>query len=216
MNLLKRFHNNNNKKITNKIDLTINKKDKEYNEDEMIKWHSSMDLVILELLVNKDKQCAGEIERNIKSKPVYRDKRLINFVASSAYGKVKELENKGYVKGTQRKLTKKKEIREYSITEKGKNYLNRLLIGKIENSIGNYLINFNYTIFLMDYIDNKEKLKYLDNIKSEVLRKKDINEQESYDEGYTNRIIYNQKRCILDALLQWIIETEFDLKIEEK
>lgn len=68
----------------------------------------------------------------------------------------------------------------------------------------------------MDFIENKEKLIYIDNIKSLILKEKDDIKDELFSDGYTNRIMYNQKRCILDALLQWVTETEFDLMIEEQ
>ena len=41
-------------------------------------------------------------------------------------------------------------------------------------------------------------------IKSVILKEKDDIKDELFSDGYANRIIYNQKRCILDALLQWV------------
>lgn len=56
-----------------------------------------------------------------------------------------------------------------------------------------------------DYLHkDKEKLKYLDKIKLVILKEKDDIKDELFSDGYANRIIYNQKRCILDALLQWV------------
>lgn len=180
---------------------------KKINEFETEITKPSADLIILALLIAKP-QSTSELQWNIKRKPIYKNKDIIDFVGSCVYDKVKSLEKKEYIE------EENKQIKRYKITEKGIYYFYKGLIKKINGSLGNCIIRFNSTIYLMDYIDNKEKLKYLDNIKSLILNESKRVESEAYRDGYTNRIMYNQKRCILDALLQWVTETEFDIKIE--
>lgn len=195
---------------------TVKEKVKEL---EIQKRKSSLDLVILASLIEIP-QYAGELEKNIKSKDIFKNKEIIDFPASSVYQKVKDLEKKGYIESEESTIVTKnyerRDVREYSITQKGKEYFHKALCEKIKGSLGNCIIRFNSTIYLMDYIENNERLKYLDNIKSLILREIEDIKNEGFSDGYTDRIMYNQKRCILDALLQWVIESEFDIRIEEE
>lgn len=188
-------------------------------ELEVEKRKTSLDLIILALLIERT-QYAGEIEKNIRSKEIFKNKEIIDFPASSVYQKVIDLEKKGYIESEETivttRLNSRRNVREYSITDKGKEYFHKALYEKTRGSLGNCIIRFNSTIYLMDYIENNERLKYLDNIKSLILREIEDIKNEDFSDGYTDRIMYNQKRCILDALLQWVIESEFDIRIEEE
>ena len=159
----------------------------------------SLYLVMLWELKRKP-QHIGEMKRNLKNKNIHK---VIRFTLGSMYMKVKEFEKKEYVVGEKRE-EKGKEIIVYSITPKGINFFEKVLHGRFFHYETNIYVDANELIVNFEYINKKDQLNYLDEIKNELGKKKEKLYQNKNFVSCTDKMIFRQQIKVISALEEWI------------
>ena len=113
----------------------------------------------------------------LKKEPLsaYDLQKLVEISTPSIYKKVIQLEEKGYISSHIEKEGKMPEKSVYSLTEKGKQQFEKLML-EISCKPINIFLDFNAVIVNLDSMSRERQQECLDNIESsmEVLNKKSI------------------------------------------
>lgn len=125
---------------------------------------STIDLIVLGL-VKQQPQGAYDIQKELESRNI---SRWVRVSIPSIYKKVIQLEEKGYIQGSITKTGKMPEKAVYQLTEKGESYFLELM-DKISNQTVNIFLDLNSVIVNLDSVPLETKLKYLNQIESNIL-----------------------------------------------
>lgn len=170
----------------------------------------NLDLIILGELKRKS-QYIGEMKRDLKSKNIHK---VIPLKLETFYKKIKELEEKEYVIG-EKKEKKGNDIIIYSITPKGVDYFEDMISLKTKYYETNVFISINDLIVNFEFVNKEERLKYFNNIKEEIKKKKQKLYENKNFVSYTDKMIFRQQAKIIKALEEWIIEEQNEILSEE-
>lgn len=167
----------------------------------------SLDLVVLGALKEKP-QYAGEIITNLKSRNIHK---VMRFSLTTIYKEVVTLEKEGYVIGSDVPREKGQDIRIYTITEKGKEFFDEIMKLRLEKHHIEIAVNINDLIINLSFIEVKERLKYIEYIKQNILEAKQKLYIDKTIESYADKLIFTQQEKLLNALEEWIIEVEDEI-----
>ena len=162
-----------------------------------------LDFIVLGM-INEQPRYAGEIYNIIRERKIHH---ILNFTPSSIYPKVNNLEHKGYIAGkNEQYLNRNVEVRRYTITKTGKDAFEESINEQIYKKLDIYS-DFKETIFLLDYIDRKQRMDFFERVKNIVLEEKSKIHNIYIDKDiicYSDRVNFGIKEEQLIALENWI------------
>ena len=164
---------------------------------------SSIDLVILGMVLEKP-QSAYDIQKDVE---YHRFPMWTKISIPSIYRKVIQLNEKGYLQSNIVKGERFADKAIYSITEKGKEYFEQLMLEYANQQIP-ILFDFNVVITNLNKMDKSKALELVAQLRNSIASSKQVNNDYA-DEFYSNlplvgRTIFDEQQKLYHALLEWI------------
>ena len=128
---------------------------------------SSIDLVILGEIMGHPVSAYELVNRLEKTNL----RRWIKISSQGVYRNITILHKKGYLKGNKVKEGNMPEKAIFSITQKGTDYFNKLML-EISNKMENFYFSFNSVIANIDKVDKDTSLKLLESIRLKIYESK--------------------------------------------
>lgn len=173
---------------------------------------SNIDLILLGLIKGHP-QSAYDIKKNIKYRHI---SRWIRISEQSIYKKVLQLESKEYISSHIEKNGNMPDKTIYTITEKRNTHFKELM-NEISNKDISIFLDFNAIIMNLNFIDTKEQLVIVSNIKEKILQLKETLDVRLLERGHipeTGKAIFRQQISLVNVLEKWI--TDFENKLKEE
>lgn len=164
---------------------------------------SSIDLVILGIVLEKP-QSAYDIQKDVE---YHRFPMWTKISIPSIYRKVIQLNEKGYLQSDIVKGERFADKAIYSITDKGKEYFEQLMIDYANQHVP-ILFDFNVVITNLNKMDKSKALELVTQLRGSIAASKQSN-KEYADEYYSHlplvgRTIFDEQQLLYNALLEWI------------
>lgn len=174
---------------------------------------SSIDLVILGIVLEKP-QSAYDIQKDVE---YHRFPMWTKISIPSIYRKVIQLNEKGYLQSDIVKGERFADKAIYSITEKGKDYFEQLMVDYANQHVP-ILFDFNVVITNLNKMDKSKALELVRQLRSSIVASKQANNKYA-DEYYSHlplvgRTIFDEQQLLYNALLEWIDTFERQFKEE--
>lgn len=174
---------------------------------------SSIDLVILGIVLEKP-QSAYDIQKDVE---YHRFPMWTKISIPSIYRKVIQLNEKGYLQSDIVKGERFADKAIYSITEKGKDYFEQLMVDYANQHVP-ILFDFNVVITNLNKMDKSKALELVTQLRSSIVASKQANNKYA-DEYYSHlplvgRTIFDEQQLLYNALLEWIDTFERQFKEE--
>ena len=172
---------------------------------------SSIDLVILGIVLEKP-QSAYDIQKDVE---YHRFPMWTKISIPSIYRKVIQLNEKGYLKSDIVKGERFADKAIYSITDKGKEYFEKLMVDYANQQV-TILFDFNVVITNLNKMDKAKALELVTQLRESIMASKQTNNKYA-DEYYSylplvGRTIFDEQQLLYNALLEWIDTFERQFK----
>ena len=166
---------------------------------------ATIDLIVLGILKKKP-MSAYDIQKLVEYRNI---SKWVKISTPSIYKKVIQLEEKGYISSHTEKEGKMPEKSVYSLTEKGKQQFEKLMI-EISCKPINIFLDFNAVIVNLDSMTREKQQECLDNIESSMAVLKTYLEEnialkkEDDDIPPTGMAVLQQQYILAQAIEEWI------------
>ena len=166
---------------------------------------ATIDLIVLGML-KKEPLSAYDLQKLVEYRNI---SKWVKISTPSIYKKVIQLEEKGYISSHIEKEVKMQEKSVYSLTEKGKQQFEKLML-EISCKPINIFLDFNAVIVNLDSMSRERQQECLDNIESsmEVLKKyleENIALKKSKEDiPVTGMAVLRQQYTLAEAIEEWI------------
>lgn len=166
---------------------------------------ATIDLIVLGIL-KKEPMSAYDIQKLVEYRNI---SKWVKISTPSIYKKVIQLEEKGYISSHMEKEGKMPEKAVYSLTEKGKQQFEKLMI-EISCKPVNIFLDFNAVIVNLESMTKEKQQECLDNIESSMeTLKAYLEENIALKEGcsdvpVTGMAVLKQQYLLAQAIEEWI------------
>ena len=162
---------------------------------------ATIDLIVLGML-KKEPLSAYDLQKLVEYRNI---SKWVKISTPSIYKKVIQLEEKGYISSHIEKEGKMPEKSVYSLTEKGKQQFEKLML-EISCKPINIFLDFNAVIVNLDSMSRERQQECLDNIESsmEVLKKYIALKKSKEDIPVTGMAVLRQQYTLAEAIEEWI------------
>lgn len=167
---------------------------------------ATIDLIVLGILKKKP-MSAYDIQKLVEYRNI---SKWVKISTPSIYKKVIQLEEKGYILSHIEKEGKMPEKSVYSLTEKGKQQFEKLMV-EISCKPINIFLDFNAVIVNLDSMPREKQQECLDNIESSMAVLKAYLEENialknsDHDIPATGMAVLQQQRILAEAIEEWIV-----------
>ena len=168
---------------------------------------SSIDLVILGIVLEKP-QSAYDIQKDVE---YHRFSMWTKISVPSIYRKVIQLNEKGYLQSDIVKGERFADKAIYSITDKGKDYFEQLMIEYANQPIP-ILFDFNVVITNLNKMEKSKALELVVQLRNNIINSQQRNKKYA-DEFYSQlplvgKAIFDEQQLLYNALLEWFDDFE--------
>ena len=182
---------------------------------------SSIDLVVLGIVLEKP-QSAYDIQKDVE---YHNLSKWTKISVSSIYRKVLQLKEKGYLESDIVKGDKFADKAIYSITEKGKEYFEKLMFTYASQDVP-LLFDFNVVIANLNKVSSNEAIKLIAQLRESIKIESGILEVvvelglnyaclgEYATIPLVGRTIFEQQKLLYNSLLQWLDSFEAQMSKE--
>jgi len=165
-------------------------------------------------IVLEQPQNAYDIQKDVE---YHRFPRWTKISIPSIYRKVIQLNEKGYLQSDIVKGERSADKAIYSITDKGKDYFNQLMVD-YANQYVPLLFDFNVVIANLNKMDKLKALELVAQLRNSIVTSKQTN-NEYADEFYSHlplvgRTIFDEQQLLYNALLEWLDTFERQFRAE--
>ena len=166
---------------------------------------ATIDLIVLGIL-KKEPMSAYDIQKLVEYRNI---SKWVKISTPSIYKKVIQLEEKGYISSHTEKEGKMPEKSVYSLTEKGKQQFEKLMI-EISCKPINIFLDFNAVIVNLDSMPRERQQECLDNIENSMAVLKTYLEENialkksNDDIPITGMAVLQQQYILAQAIEEWI------------
>ena len=162
---------------------------------------ATIDLIVLGML-KKEPLSAYDLQKLVEYRNI---SKWVKISTPSIYKKVIQLEEKGYISSHIEKEGKMPEKSVYSLTEKGKQQFEKLML-EISCKPINIFLDFNAVIVNLDSMSRERQQECLDNIESsmEVLEENIALKKSKEDIPVTGMAVLRQQYTLAEAIEEWI------------
>lgn len=167
---------------------------------------ATIDLIVLGILKKKP-MSAYDIQKLVEYRNI---SKWVKISTPSIYKKVIQLEEKGYILSHIEKEGKMPEKSVYSLTEKGKQQFEKLMV-EISCKPINIFLDFNAVIVNLDSMPREKQQECLDNIESSMAVLKTYLEENialknsDNDIPATGMAVLQQQHILAEAIEEWIV-----------
>lgn len=167
---------------------------------------ATIDLIVLGILKKKP-MSAYDIQKLVEYRNI---SKWVKISTPSIYKKVIQLEEKGYILSHIEKEGKMPEKSVYSLTEKGKQQFEKLMV-EISCKPINIFLDFNAVIVNLDSMPKEKQQECLDNIESSMAVLKAYLEENialknsDNDIPATGMAVLQQQHILAEAIEEWIV-----------
>lgn len=173
---------------------------------------SSIDLVVLGIVLEKS-QSAYDIQKDVE---YHNLSKWTKISVPSIYRKVLQLKEKGYLQSDIVKGDKFADKAIYSITEKGKEYFEKLMYSYASQSVP-LLFDFNVVIANLNKVSTDDAMKLITQLRESI--KISAKNNENYALKYPDiplvgRTIFEQQKLLYNSLLEWLENFEDQISKE--
>lgn len=167
---------------------------------------ATIDLIVLGILKKKP-MSAYDIQKLVEYRNI---SKWVKISTPSIYKKVIQLEEKGYILSHIEKEGKMPEKSVYSLTEKGKQQFEKLMV-EISCKPINIFLDFNAVIVNLDSMPREKQQECLDNIESSMVVLKAYLEENialknsDHDIPATGMAVLQQQHVLAEAIEEWIV-----------
>lgn len=163
---------------------------------------SSMDIAILGMIIESP-QSAYDIQKDVE---YHHYSRWTKISTPSVYRRVLKLNREGYIQSSIVKGEKAADKAVYSITDKGRERFERLMLQYAKAQIP-LLFDFNMVISNLNKVEHETALKLIDTLKESIAAS--MGESKAYAEEYKDiplvgRTVFTQQGLVYSALLSWL------------
>ncbi|WP_101877166.1 PadR family transcriptional regulator [Lachnoclostridium edouardi] len=173
---------------------------------------SSIDLVVLGIVLEKP-QSAYDIQKDVE---YHNLSKWTKISVPSIYRKVLQLKEKGYLESDIVKGDKFADKAIYSITEKGKEYFEKLMYSYASQSVP-LLFDFNVVIANLNKVSTDEAIKLITQLRESIKISAETNENYALkyaDIPLVGRTIFEQQKLLYNSLLEWLENFEAQMSKE--
>lgn len=166
---------------------------------------ATIDLIVLGIL-KKEPMSAYDIQKLVEYRNI---SKWVKISTPSIYKKVIQLEEKGYISSHIEKEGKMPEKSVYSLTEKGKQQFEKLMM-EISCKPINIFLDFNAVIVNLDSMPRERQQECLDNIESSMavlktyLEENIASKKSDDDIPITGMAVLQQQYILAQAIEEWI------------
>ncbi len=165
-----------------------------------------IDLIVLGML-KKESLSAYDLQKLVEYRNI---SKWVKISTPSIYKKVIQLEEKGYISSHIEKEGKMPEKSVYSLTEKGKEQFEKLML-EISCKPINIFLDFNAVIVNLDHMSREKQQECLDNIESSIKVLKQYLEEnialkkDKDDIPITGMAVLRQQYALAEAIEEWLV-----------
>ena len=173
---------------------------------------SSIDLVVLGIVLERP-QSAYDIQKDVE---YHNLSKWTKISTPSIYRKVLQLKENGYLESDIVKGDKFADKAIYSITEKGKEYFEKLMSSYASQSVP-LLFDFNVVIANLNKVSVDEAIKLISQLRESIKISAETNEEYAVqyaDIPLVGRTIFEQQKLIYNSLLEWLDDFESQMSKE--